>query len=165
LLGFRYAEVFRSYASTHESLLVPPCCYSQAHACVNEVPADHMQATPILPQWFDRNRSLAQGIAAGGSGIGGIIFSSATSPMINNISLAWALRITGILSFVVLTVATTLMRDRHSTVRPSFKPVDVQLLKRYRVWLLIGYTFFAILGYIVTIYSLGENESCSSWPS
>jgi MFS family permease len=116
-----------------------------------------LPATPILPQWFNKNRSLAQGIAAAGSGTGGIIFSAATTPMIQNISLAWSLRITGILAFVVLVTATTLIRSRNEMIRPRFKALDTDLLKRYRVWLLIGYSFFSILGYIVAIYSLGKN--------
>ncbi|EXJ69658.1 uncharacterized protein A1O5_06729 [Cladophialophora psammophila CBS 110553] len=114
-----------------------------------------LPATPILPQWFNRNRSLAQGIAAAGSGVGGIIFSAATTPMIHNLSLAWSLRITGILSFGVLFTACSLIRDRNKKIRPSFKAIDTDLLKRYRVWLLIVYTFFSVLGYIVAIYSLG----------
>ncbi|KAK6373268.1 hypothetical protein LTS17_008287 [Exophiala oligosperma] len=111
-------------------------------------------ATPVLPQWFNKNRSLAQGIAASGAGVGGIIFSAATTPMIDNLSLAWALRITGIVSFGVLLIASILIRDRNTTVRPQIKIFEVNLLKRPRVWLLIGYSFFNILGYIVTIYSL-----------
>ncbi len=114
-----------------------------------------LPATPVLPQWFNKNRSLAQGIAAAGSGAGGIIFSAATSPMIQNISLAWSLRLTGIIAFVVLCTATTLIRDRNKTIKPRFKALDTDLLKRYHVWLLVAYSFFSILGYIVTIYSLG----------
>ncbi|KAJ9604547.1 hypothetical protein H2200_010660 [Cladophialophora chaetospira] len=114
-----------------------------------------LPATPVLPQWFNRNRSLAQGIAAAGSGVGGIIFSAATTPMIQKISLAWSLRITGIVAFVVLSTATTLIRDRNKAIKPRFRAIDTSLLKRYRVWLLVAYSFFSILGYIVTIYSLG----------
>lgn len=115
-----------------------------------------LPATPILPQWFNKNRSLAQGISAAGSGVGGVIFSAATTPMIENLSLAWSLRITGIISFVVLLTATQLIRDRNTTIRPRFQAFDTSLLRLYRVWLLIGYSFFSILGYIVTIYSLGS---------
>ncbi|KAI1614837.1 MFS transporter, MCP family, solute carrier family 16, member 6 [Exophiala viscosa] len=111
-------------------------------------------ATPILPQWFKRNRSLAQGIAAAGSGVGGIIFSSSTTPMIDNLSLAWSLRITGIIAFVVLMIASFLIRDRHATLRPRIRLFDHTLLRKSRVWLLMGYSFFTILGYIVAIYSL-----------
>lgn len=111
-------------------------------------------ATPILPQWFNRNRSLAQGIAAAGSGVGGVIFSAATTPMIDNLSLAWSLRITGIIAFVVLMIASFLIRDRHATLRPRIRLFDARLLAKGRVWLLMGYSFFTILGYIVAIYSL-----------
>ncbi|EXJ91490.1 hypothetical protein A1O3_00038 [Capronia epimyces CBS 606.96] len=113
-----------------------------------------LPSIPLVSAWFNRNRSLAQGIAAAGSGIGGTIFSSATTPMIKNLSLAWSLRITGIAAFAVLFVASVLMRDRNATIRPRIKAFDVVLLKRYRVWLLIGYSFFSILGYIVCTYSM-----------
>ena len=113
-----------------------------------------LPATPLLPQWFNRNRSLAQGIAAAGSGIGGIIWSFSIVPMIQNLSLAWSLRITGMVCFVVLLVASFLIRDRNEKIRPNIKAIDMDLLKRYNVWLLVGYTFFAILGYIVFIYTL-----------
>ncbi|KAK5302761.1 hypothetical protein LTR99_005718 [Exophiala xenobiotica] len=111
-------------------------------------------ATPVLPQWFNKNRSLAQGIAAAGSGLVGVIFSAATTPMIDSLSLAWSLRITGIISLGALLVASVLIRDRNTAVRPRIKIFDGHLLRQYRVWLLMGYSFFNILGYIVTIYSL-----------
>ncbi|EXJ93357.1 hypothetical protein A1O1_01749 [Capronia coronata CBS 617.96] len=113
-----------------------------------------LPATPLLPAWFNRNRSLAQGIAAAGSGVGGIIFSAATTPMIENLSLAWSLRITGIIAFVVLFCASLLMRDRNATTRPRIKAFDVALLRRYRVWLLMGFSFFSISGYIICTYTL-----------
>lgn len=37
----------------------------------------------ILPQWFNKRRTLAQGISSAGSGIGGIIFSLGTHGMID----------------------------------------------------------------------------------
>jgi predicted MFS family arabinose efflux permease len=69
--------------------------------------------------------------------------------------LAWALRITGISSFVMLVTASILMKDRNSSVRPDIHPCNLRLLRQKGVVLLVGYTFFAILGYIVSIYSLG----------
>lgn len=50
-------------------------------------------AIAVLPQWFLKRRSLAQGLASCGSGFGGLAFSLGTSAMIEQISLAWALRI------------------------------------------------------------------------
>jgi MFS family permease len=50
-------------------------------------------AIAVLPQWFLKRRSLAQGLASSGSGFGGLAFSLGTNAMIEQISLAWALRI------------------------------------------------------------------------
>lgn len=36
----------------------------------------------VLPQWFKKRRTLAQGISSGGSGIGGLAFSLGTNAMI-----------------------------------------------------------------------------------
>jgi len=113
-----------------------------------------LPAAPVLAQWFLRRRSLAQGIASAGSGIGGMTFSLATTPMIQNISLAWSLRIVGIITFVVLLTASILIRDRNATIRPEIRPFDIEILGRYRVLLLVGFTFFSILGYITMLYSL-----------
>lgn len=131
-----------------------------------------LPSAPIIAQWyvhmghrglrltyscrFTTKRSLAQGIASSGSGIVGVIFSVATTPMIERLSLAWALRITGLTSFIMLLIASVLMKDRYSSIRPNIHPCDTRLLKRKGVQLLVGYTFFSMLGYIVSIYSLSS---------
>ncbi|GAM38389.1 MFS transporter [Talaromyces pinophilus] len=78
---------------------------------------------PIVSQWFWKKRSFAQGITAGGSGLGGLIFSASISPMIQNISLAWALRIQGIICFVALFLASTIVRDSNHQLLPNNIPL------------------------------------------
>ena len=113
-----------------------------------------LPAAPITAQWFSSKRSLAQGIGSSGSGVIGVIFSVATTPMIDNLSLGWALRIIGICSGGMLLLATILIKDRNTTIKPEIHPFDTRLLSRKGIILLIGYTFFTVLGYIVMIYSL-----------
>ncbi|KAF1949545.1 hypothetical protein CC80DRAFT_540233, partial [Byssothecium circinans] len=60
----------------------------------------------VTSQWFDRKRGLANSINSAGSGFGGIIISFATEPMIDHLSLAWSLRIIGILSGTVNIIAS-----------------------------------------------------------
>jgi len=55
-------------------------------------------SVPITSQWFDKKRSLANSLTSAGSGLGGVIVSFATQPMIDRLSLAWSLRIIGLLS-------------------------------------------------------------------
>lgn len=112
-------------------------------------------STGIVSQWFQKKRSMAQGITSAGSGFIGVIYSVSTIRIIENISLAWALRITGITSVVMLIIATYLIRDRNKIVRPTIHPFDTAILKQYQVWLVLGWSIFSLLGYIVLLYSLG----------
>lgn len=110
----------------------------------------------IVSQWFLKRRSLAQGISSAGSGFIGLIYSLSIIPMIDRLGLSWSLRIIGISSFFALLVTTYLIRDRNKVIRPKVHPFDVQLLKQYQVWLVLGWSFFTLLGYIVLLYSLGN---------
>ena len=110
----------------------------------------------ILPQWFDKRRSLAGGISSAGSGIGGLIFSFATQAMIDNISLAWSLRITGIVVGIMNLVAAVTIRNRNKAIKPPQRGFDLKLLRRYDVLLLLGWAFVSMLGYITLLYSLSD---------
>ncbi|KAJ5111846.1 hypothetical protein NUU61_001476 [Penicillium alfredii] len=100
----------------------------------------------IVSQWFDKKRSLANGISAAGSGIGGLI----------KISHAWALRLTAILSCSVLFIATMLIRNRNDAIRPSERGFDIKLLRRLDVVLLLSWAFISMLGYIALLFSLPD---------
>lgn len=113
-------------------------------------------STGVVSQWFQKKRSMAQGITSAGSGFIGVIYSLSTVHMIENLSLAWALRITGISSFVMLVIATSLLRDRNKIIRPTIHPFDTTILKKYQVWLVLGWSIFSLLGYMVLLYSLGN---------
>jgi MFS family permease len=78
----------------------------------------YVPSVAILPQWFMRRRSLANGISAVGSGIFGPIFSSATGAVIENIGLEWSLCAISILTGIANTLAATFIRDRNAIVRP-----------------------------------------------
>ncbi|KAE8550655.1 hypothetical protein TMatcc_008702 [Talaromyces marneffei ATCC 18224] len=115
-----------------------------------------VSTVPIISQWFWKKRSFAQGITAGGSGIGGLIFSASISPMIQNISLAWALRIQGIICFVTLFLASTIVRDRNHHLRPKQHPFDIRFFRRWDVWLLLIWAFLYLLGYMTLLSSLPD---------
>lgn len=110
----------------------------------------------VLPQWFWKKRTLAQGMSSAGSGVGGIIFSIGTDAMIRGINLEWALRITGIVCFFCNFAATLFLRDRNATVKPSQLGFAVHLLRRYDVLLLLTYAFINMLGYMSIIFSLSD---------
>jgi len=96
----------------------------------------------IVPQWFTTKRSLANGIATAGSGLGGLVYSLATGAMIPSIGLAWAFRVLGIIACVVNGVCAMLVKDRNKAIGSSQLAFDVQLFKRTEYLLLLGYGWF-----------------------
>jgi MFS family permease len=110
----------------------------------------------VVPQWFTSKRSLASGISLSGAGLGGLIYSLVASAMIRNIGLSWAFRVLGLLAFSVNTICVLLIRDRNKPDKTKKITMDLAILKSRDFDLLIGFSFFTILGYFILIYSLAD---------
>lgn len=108
----------------------------------------------IAAQWFTTRRSLANGIAAAGSGIGGLTYSLSAQAMIRNIGLPWAFRILGIIAFVVNTSCALLIKDRNKQIGSSLLSFDWRLFKRVEFCGLMAFGFLSMLGYVVLLFSL-----------
>lgn len=108
----------------------------------------------VVPQWFTTRRSFANGIAASGSGLGGLTYSLATNAMIERIGLGWAFRVLGLCACGVNTVCALLIRDRNKHIGSSQLAFDYRLFKRPEFLLLMGFGFLSMLGYIVLLFSL-----------
>ncbi|PVI08410.1 MFS general substrate transporter [Periconia macrospinosa] len=108
----------------------------------------------IAPQWFTTRRSLANGFAAAGSGLGGLIYSLAAQTMIRNMSLPWAFRILGIVSCVVNTICALLVKDRNKQIGSSQIAFDYRLFRKPQFVGLLAFGFLSMLGYVVLLFSL-----------
>ena len=108
----------------------------------------------VVPQWFTKKRSLANGIGTAGSGLGGMMYSLATEAMIRSFGVQWAFRILGILAFTVNSVCALLMKDRNRAIGASQLAFDYRLFKRAEFLLTLGWGFFSMLGYVVLLFSL-----------
>ncbi|KAJ4296709.1 hypothetical protein N0V90_006757 [Kalmusia sp. IMI 367209] len=108
----------------------------------------------IAPQWFTTRRSLANGFAAAGSGLGGLVYSLATQAMIKSIGLPWAFRTLGIIAFVVNTTCSLLVKDRNKQIGSSQLSFDYRLFKRPQFLGLLVFGFLSMLGYVVLLFSL-----------
>lgn len=116
----------------------------------------YIPCLPVLSQWFDKRRSLANGISAAGSGVGGAAFAWGTEAIIQQFSISWALRITGIIAFTANTIATIFIRDRNKAIRPSQLGLDINLLRKHEVILLLSWVFTSMIGYTVLLFSLSD---------
>lgn len=113
----------------------------------------------IIPQWFTTKRSLANGVGAAGSGLGGLVYSLAANAIIQRISLGWAFRILGIVAFAVNFTCAMLVRDRNRQVGSSQALFDYSLLARPEFLGLLAWGFFSMLAYIVLLFSLPNYAS------
>ena len=108
----------------------------------------------IIPQWFTKKRSLANGVGTAGSGLGGMMYSLATNAMIDRLGVEWALRILGILACVVNYTCAMLVKDRNKAIGSIQLAFDYTMFKRPAFLLLLGWGFFSMMGYIVLLFSL-----------
>ncbi|EWC44347.1 hypothetical protein DRE_01173 [Drechslerella stenobrocha 248] len=108
----------------------------------------------IIPQWFQKRRSVANGISAAGGGIGGLAFSLGSDVMLRRLGLAWTFRITGIVALVVNITCSLLLRDRNKKINPDIKMFELGLLKRIEFLYIIAWGGFSMLGYLVILFSL-----------
>ncbi|KAJ5640519.1 hypothetical protein N7528_000144 [Penicillium herquei] len=110
----------------------------------------------IAPQWFQKRRSVAMGITAAGSGLGGLIYSLAVGAIIPKYGLGWAFRILGIVSCVVNLVCGNLLRDRNKLVGSRFSAFHAPLLRKPEFLLFLGWGFFSMLGYVALLFSVAN---------
>jgi MFS family permease len=116
----------------------------------------YIPALPILSQWFLKRRSLANGISAAGSGVGGACFTWGTEAIIQRWGISWALRITGLIALVAQFIAITVIRDRNRAILPTQLGFDTKLLRRVEVLLLLAWAFISMFGYVVLLFSLSD---------
>ncbi|KAL7951981.1 MFS general substrate transporter [Trichoderma barbatum] len=108
----------------------------------------------MVPQWFKKRRSLANGLATGGTGFGGLTYSLAANAMIQRLGIAWTFRIMGIICFVVITASALFLKDHDKNVKANLKAFEWKLFKMLDFWLFLGWIWLASLGYVVVVFSL-----------
>ncbi|OTA98200.1 hypothetical protein M426DRAFT_77107 [Hypoxylon sp. CI-4A] len=96
----------------------------------------YIPSTAVLPQWFLKKRSFANGICAAGSGVGGLAIS--------------------VIVFVVNLTATLLVRSGNREVNPDQQMFNTRLLRSYPVLLFLGWSFIMMFGYITLMFSLSD---------
>ena len=116
----------------------------------------YVPSLPIVSQWFNKRRGLANGITSAGSGIGGLAMSFAIQATIEKLGIAWALRITGIVALAVNVPACVVLRTRDNYIFPNRKVFDLVLFRRYDVFLFLSWGFVMMFGYTTLTYSLSD---------
>lgn len=108
----------------------------------------------ISSHWFEKKRSLVNGIAAAGSGVGGLIYSLAVGKMIPELGLSWSMRVLGIIVFVVNITCANLLRVPTRPTSSSDSTLPFALFKRLDFGILLAWGFLSALGYVTLLFSL-----------
>ena len=109
----------------------------------------------ITSHWFKKRRSLVNGIASSGSGIGGLVYSLAVGKMIPEFGYPWAMRTLGILCFVINLACANLLRiPSPSATAAKASPFRFSIILRLDYLLLLCWAFLSALGYVVLLFSL-----------
>ncbi len=119
----------------------------------------------MIPSWFLKKRSVAQGIGAAGVGLAGVVFSKPVQHMIQkDDSPVWALRMLGITCGIVLFISIILVRTRRplqvksdsllKTIWHNFTRWDI--LFRMPMFCVIFWNFLFSLSFSILLFSFSS---------
>jgi MFS family permease len=91
----------------------------------------------ILPQYFRKKKGLANGLAASGSSIGGVVYPIMFDQLQKKVSFAWATRALGFVCFGTICISVSIMRAR-------FQPKEKRKLWQLSFFKEPAFTIFAV---------------------
>jgi MFS family permease len=111
-------------------------------------------AMGAIPQYFDKKRAAALGLAIAGSSVGGVIFPIALSNMLNSSSLGfeWSVRILGFIMIPPLAFACVVVKSRLPPKSSAFIELSAFRLPTFN-WLTAA-GFFMFLGIFTPLFYL-----------
>lgn len=133
----------------------------------------YFPAVSAPTHWFPpHQRGLVVGISVSGVGVGGLFMAPLTQFMIERIGVAWALRVTGIVCFVLMGGACLLLREKRTkevvdTEKKADERIEVQrkpkaslaVFKELNMICMLVTEFASSFGYLVPFYFLSGKPS------
>ncbi|KAF7730847.1 hypothetical protein EC973_001365 [Apophysomyces ossiformis] len=115
----------------------------------------YVTAIGVCPQWFDKRRGLALGLAASGSGIGGLVLPFVLSPLNNSLGAPWTYRILGFICLGCDLLACAFIKEKYprKTGRKKLSDIiklDVLKDSNYVLWCLGS--VISLMGYFVPYF-------------
>lgn len=121
-------------------ILTQGICVGLAAGCM------FVPSVAILPQYFREKRGLANGLAASGSSIGGVVYPIMFNQLQNKVGFAWATRALGFLCFGTILISVSIMRIRFPP-KEKRKLYQLSAFKEPAYCLFTGAMFLGFLGF------------------
>lgn len=142
--GFMMTSLCSKY---WQVMLTQALCIGLGNGCL------FIPSVAILPQYFSTHIAIANGIAASGSSLGGVIYPIVFRQLYPRIGFAWATRVLGFISLVTCLISVAVMRVR---VMPKEKRALLELSAfretPYTIFCIA--LFFGFIGFYAPIYYL-----------
>ncbi|KAI9484010.1 MAG: major facilitator superfamily domain-containing protein [Benjaminiella poitrasii] len=116
----------------------------------------------VTPQWFTKNRGVALGIVASGSGIGGLVMPFIVTPINRTLGPGWTYRILGFICLACDAVACIFVKERKSNVP---KKTKLSQIIRFDVLKNVNFLIFcigsdvALFGYFIPFFFVPANAT------
>jgi MFS family permease len=143
-----FGFMMTSLCSTYwQVMLAQAICIGLGNGCM------FIPSVAILPQYFSTRKALANGIAASGSSLGGVIYPIVFRQLYPRIGFPWATRVLGFISLATCLISVAIMRVR---VMPKQKRALLELaaFKEAPYAIFCTAMFFGFVGFYGPIYYL-----------
>ncbi|CDH49487.1 mfs transporter [Lichtheimia corymbifera JMRC:FSU:9682] len=114
-------------------------------------------AMGILPQWFNKRRGLATGLASSGSGIGGLVLPFILTAVNDTLGIGWSYRVLGFIILGCSTIACICLRERVRTTDKTTKLSQIfnfEVLKDLNFVLWVLGSMIGLMGFFVPYFFL-----------
>ena len=140
--GFMMTSLCSQY---WQVMLAQAFCIGLGNGCL------FIPSVAILPQYFSKHKALANGIAASGSSLGGVIYPIVFRQLYPRIGFGWATRVLGFISLFASLLSIAVMRVR---VMPKQKRALTELsaFKEIPYAIFCAAMFFGFIGFFGPIY-------------
>ncbi|OAG41707.1 hypothetical protein AYO21_04171 [Fonsecaea monophora] len=144
-LGFMMTSLAKEYWQT---MLAQAFCVGVGNGCV------FVPSVAILPQYFSSRKALANGLAASGSSLGGLIYPIVFRRMQQEVGFAWATRTIGFISLVTVWFSVLVMKPR--VLPKQRRPLtDLAAFRELPYVLFCVSMFFGFVGLYGPLYYIG----------
>ncbi|KEF51181.1 uncharacterized protein A1O9_12795 [Exophiala aquamarina CBS 119918] len=150
-LGFMLTSIAKAYWQT---MLAQAFVIGLGNGCL------FIPSVAILPQYFSTKKALANGLAASGSSLGGVIFPIVFRRLEQQLGFGWATRVLGFISLTTVWFAVLVMKPRvmpkhkrHLTDLAAFKELPYVL---FCIAMVFGFIGFYGPVYYIQPYAIGK---------
>ncbi len=142
--GFMMTSLCSKY---WQIMLAQAICIGLGNGCM------FIPSVAILPQYFSTRKALANGIAASGSSLGGVLYPIIFRQLYPRIGFPWATRVLGFISLSTSLISVAVMKVR---VMPKQKRglLELSAFKEVPYALFCIALFFGFIGFYGPIYYL-----------